>query len=484
MVGVGLETLCRITTGAISTPVNPTPTGPVDLPFAPTTRWHPEHSDITLAEGRVVAASDLSGLADVSEGAAGIGPRAMTDGNGKRFWRFEGDAFLNVASGLVSNSRDMSVFMVGRVPRHPTSWNRYFSIGNRAQGSQINTGNAPLESRIVGQSAGHLSSFGKNAYTAASGAEWMVPGAQMQVMGSVTSAAGSRLFMNERFVDVATPYANTGIVGGEIGRYAWSPGSSGNWGVFDLYEMVVFSPALTHTEGLSVSQTLMQAHGIVPVQNQLVLEGDSIMQGTDEVTPHLSAAALLTDPGASLVGPEWRVFNKATSGNQVSDLEIKRDTAHSWSQQILPGQNVLAFEIGRNDFAVGSQSAAQHYANVVTYLNTADKGVLQRGWTVRAMANIAGSPNHMPKITQYRDAIRSSAFLTDTASGTGQPFDGKVSVVSTDLITHNGEPVFLDVDDAANTTYYVGDSTHPGILGAQIRVTGGDTPEHGIAAGL
>ena len=248
--------------------------------------------------------------------------------------------------------------------------------------------------------------------------------------------------------------------------------------------MVVFSPALTQAEGLAVSQALMQAHGVVPVQNQLVLEGDSIMQGTDEVTPHLSAAALLTNPGAGFIGPEWRVLNKGTSGNQVSHLEVKRDTANSWSEQVLPGRNVLAFEIGRNDFASGGQSAAQHYANVVAYLNTTGVGVLQRGWEARVMANIAGSPNHMPNITAHRAALRSAAFQNDTTSGPGQAFDGQVSIVSTDLIEHGGGTVFFDAADAADVAYYVGDSTHPGVLGAEVRITGGTTPEYGVAVGL
>ncbi|SNR72018.1 SGNH/GDSL hydrolase family protein [Puniceibacterium sediminis] len=474
------------TPGASAPQITPPPpvAAPAQLPVAATARWHPGFSDVTTAQGRIVSASDLAGLAGLTEGGAGIGPREMTDGLGRKFWRFTGAEFLNVAAGLVCDTRNMSAFMVGRVPRHPASWNRYFSIGNVAQGSAVNTLNAPLESRSVSQSAGHISTFGKNAYTAASGAEWMVPGAQMQVIGTATEASGSRLFLNERFVDVAAAYNATGVSGAEIGRYAWSPGASGKWGIFDLYELVVFSPGLDQSDALAVSQALMQAHGISPVEHQLVLEGDSIMQGTDAVTEALSAAAILTDPGASHVPGNWRVINKGISGNQVSDLVIKRDTSNSWTEQLLPGRNVMAFEIGRNDFVSGGQSAAQHYANVVAYLNSASTGILQRGWSVRAMANIAGSPSNMPEITAHRAALRAAQFLTDTASGPGQAFADQVSIVSTDLIEQGGQSVFLTSDDAADTTYYAGDSTHPGPLGARLRVTGGDTPQYGVAAGL
>ena len=127
---------------------------------------------------------------------------------------------------------------------------------------------------------------------------------------------------------------------------------------------------------------------------------------------------------------------------------------------------------------------AQHYANVVAYLNMPVTGVLQRGWSVRAMANIASSSTLMPMVTAHRAALRNPQFLTDTASQPGGVFAGRVAVVATDLIEHAGARRFIDAAAAGYTAYYAGDSTHPGVLGARIRVTGGDTPQHGVAAGL
>ncbi len=457
-------------------PPPPPPVGPPALPFAPTTRWHPAHSNVITAQGRVVSAIDMQGQANVSEGAPGIGPKAMTDGLGQPFWRFEGAEFLNVAASLISDSRDITVLMVGRVPRHPASNNRYLSLGNRAQGSHVNTLGGPLGSRIYARSAGHLQSFGKIGYTAPVNAEWMVPGAQMQVIGAASSASGIRLMLNERFADVAVAYNRTGISGAEIGRYAWSPRRSGKWGIFDLYEMVVYAPGLSNADAQSVSAALMQQHNIAPVTNQLVLEGDSIMQGTGEVTPHLSAAAILTEPGSGRIPAGWRVINKGASGNRVADLVLKRDANHSWSDQTLPGRNVMAFEIGRNDWS--SFTAAEHYANVVAYLDTPASGVLQKGWEVRAMANIATAPGLMPQTTAYRTALRDPQFLADVGS------TGQVSIISTDLIEHAGQTRFETSAQAADIAYYAGDSTHPSLLGAEVRLTGGDTPQYGVTAGL
>lgn len=100
------------------------------------------------------------------------------------------------------------------------------------------------------------------------------------------------------------------------------------------------------------------------------------------------------------------------------------------------------------------------------------------------MANIAGSPALMPTIEAHRAALRDPQFLTDTLSENGQPYAGKVSIISTDLVEHDGAKRFIDSDDAINSSYYAGDSTHLGLLGAVVRVTGGDTPQYGVTAGL
>ncbi len=453
------------------------------LPVAPATRWHPGFSQVTVQDGRVVTATDLQGLAGVISVGAGLGPQALSDGQGRAFWRFAGGQALEVAAGLVCDTRAISVFMVARVPRHPASYNRYFSLGAQGQGSQVNTLGGALESRVISRSASFAQSFGKVASSAPSGAQWLVTGAQKQVIGAVCGAAGTRLSLNERSAAVAAAYKVTGVSGAEIGRYAWSPGAAGSWGVFDLYDMVVYDRTLTEAEAQAVSEAFMQAHDIVPITSQLVLEGDSITQGTGDVTDALSCAAVLTEPGTNHVPPGWRVCNLGTSGNKVADLVAKRDAVNGWAAQVLPGQNVMAFEVGRNDVAAGVSPAAL-YSGVVAYLNTASTGVLQRGWSVRAMANIASSPALMPQIEAQRSALRSAQFLSDTGAQAGGAFAGRVSTVSTDLIEHAGAQRFATSDAAADTAYYAGDSTHPSVLGAQVRVTGGDTPAYGVAAGL
>ncbi len=100
------------------------------------------------------------------------------------------------------------------------------------------------------------------------------------------------------------------------------------------------------------------------------------------------------------------------------------------------------------------------------------------------MANIAGPSGLMPTISEYRAALRDPGFLDAMAAGPGQPFDGNVSVVATDLIEVGGDRVFFDAADSSEALYYAGDRTHPTLVGSEIRLTGGDTPQHGVTAEL
>ena len=470
------------------TPPDPPATAP-PLPLTPTTRWHPDFSTVTLDGTQVVTASDLSGLADISA-PAGVGPTALTDALGRNFWRFEGSNYLEVADTLTLGSRDMAIFLVGRF-HQVENRTPVVSLGRVAAGNGTNTIRPALEVAINASSAPVPQTFSYPRNTSYPDMAKMVAGSQMQVVGMVgrsNAAGGSRLWMNTDRITVQQPYLVSGITGAEIGRYAFSPGAAGTWGRFDLYEMIIVDTAVSDTDGDALVADLMTTYGIVPVTNQLVLEGDSIMRGTGDVTSGLCANMVLTDPGAGLLGADWRVINVASSGAMVSKLNERRDATHGWATTPLPGQNVLAFELGRNDMLSGGQSPAQHYANVTSYLTddfgTSNQSILAQGWDVRVMVNIASASVLEPDIITYRAMLRDPAFGTDTQTHSGGTYTGQITVIDTDMITDAGDAIFATSSDAADTTYYAGDNTHPNITGCTLRVTGGDTPQNGIAYGL
>ena len=460
------------------------------LPVAARARWHPGFSAVTLSGDRVMAATDLAGLADVSADLA-TAPQAMTDGLGRAFWRFDGAQFLTVANTLTLSSRDMSVFFVGRFHR-VTIKAAVFALGSVAAGTASNISDAMLGARRNNGGMPMLQSAAKPSISAYPMPDMMVTGSQMQVAGMagrVTAAGGTGLWLNATRLNTTQHLDRPGVAGAEIGRYGYAPGAAGAWGVFDLYEMVVYDRGLTDAEGDALAAALMAHYQIPDIQNQLVLEGDSIMQGTDPVTPALSAGMVLSTPGAGHIGPDWRVVNLAQSGNETPDLIARRDAVLGWPGLMVPGRNVLAFEIGRNDLATtygGTPTSLR--ADVLSYLTGSVAGTTQsvfaHGWDIRVMANIASGPDFETPFTTWRAMLRDPSFASDTGTQAGGPHAGKLSIVATETITTGGDTVFATVADAQDLTYYVGDSTHPTIAGAALRVTGGDDPAKGVAHGL
>lgn len=468
---------------------NPDPT-PAVLPITVTARWHPAFSTTTLDGARIATATDLTGLADASA-PTGAGPIAMTDALGRPFWRFEGDSYLEISDALTLSTRAMSVFMVGRFHQIAIR-STVFSLGRSATGTAPNTILASFEAATDKNSVPLLRAYSYPRNASYPTPEKMVTGSQMQVVGMAGRAdadGGTTLWMNTDRITAPQPYSVTGVSGAEIGRYAHRPGASGTWGRFDLYEMIVVDNAVTDTDGDALVSDLMTAYGVIPITNQLVLDGDSIMQGTDPVTSGLRADMVLTDPGAGLIGPDWRVVNMASSGAQISKLLDRRDATLGWPAITVTGQNVLAVEIGRNDLSgSGAQNPVQHYANVVGYLTddfgTSAQSILGYGWTVRAMVNIGSAVSLEPDINAYRALIRDPAFAIDTQTGAGATYARQMQLVNTDQIMVGGATVFADAADASDTTYYAGDSTHPNATGCALRVSGGDTPVNGIAYGF
>jgi len=442
--------------------------GPAALPLTPAARWHPAWSTVATAGGRVTAASDLQGLAAVSEGAAGIGPRALTDAAGRAFWRFEGTEYLTVANSLVADQRAVAVFMVGRHHRAQTA--NFFGLGSVAGGTAgTNTLGTVLNTSTSSGIAPHLRgtniSAGGLADTALKAR--MVLGSQLQLLGVAsrpTAAGGQRLIVNEAVANVAQAgAAATGIAGAEIGRYPYAPGTSTNWGLFDLYEMVVFTRVLSDAEADAVAAALRDAWAIPAVAHQLVVEGDSITQGVGDIRSGESLGMLLGAPGASALPAGWRVINAGVSGAQTSNLVTRRDGAGGLaSNPLAGGRNVVAVQIGRNNLGLGGQTGQQVYDAIVALHRGGGTGWLDRGWEVRQAVNIAVSSSSETQNTALRGLLRAGQFLSDLQAAAGQPGAGKVGLVDLPLVTVAGSGTIFDtVADATDPMWYQGDATHP-----------------------
>lgn len=478
------NTALSIAIGGGDAPPSPGPgTQLTPLPTAPAARWHPAFSEVTLAGGKVTAASDLMGLAATTEGASGVGPIEMTDGLGRKFWRFEGAAYLNVATALSLASRSVGVFAVARIHKTQNACT-IFAAGNAAAGTTVNTNGAALDVYGASGAAPLPRCHSINAASDAVSKAKMVAGSQLQVIGALgrpTADGGGRLYINEESASVAQPFSTTGVLGAEIGRNAFSPGASGTWAMMDLYELVVFTSVLSNTEGDAIATALSDGWGIAPTVNQLVVEGDSITAGWPVTVSSGDGLAMkMTDPGVAGVVPAgWRVVNMGVSGNKIANLVARRDAANTIYGLALGGRNVVACQVGANNFSINT--AQQVYDAVVALISTTATGYLQRGWEVRQAINIATSNGTNNAVNSaVRTLLRDPAFKTDTLTGDGQMYAGKLEIFDLPGITAGSAGTIFDTQaDAADLTYYYSDGLHLNELGTLTMALGGNTPANG-----
>jgi hypothetical protein len=451
--------------------------------LAPACRWHPAFSSVTKSGATVTQASDLMGLADAAHASAG--PVEMVDGLGRKFWRFSGANFLDVAQSLVANARGIAVFMVVR--HHKQRTTNFFAQSYQSDSVTVaNTLGATLGVSTSSSLPSYLRGTNISASFNAAAKHKVLAGSQLQVIGvasRTTANGGQRLYVNNEVCAVPQSGSTlTGLKGGRIGGYLNANGTT-NW--FDLYEAAVWTGEIGDAAADVIAEALVSNWDIPAVTGQIVLEGDSITDGIAPLTSGENVGMLLTEPGSERVPRNVRVINAGVSGAQVSNLVGRRDAANGWPTNLLPGENVVAVQIGRNNFSTGGQTGAQCYSEIVSLLNNSaagTEGYLQRGWKVAQMVNIAMAASVQPKNVDLRALLRSAQFLTDTMSGPAQAYAGKVSRIELPLIAVAGDTKFNDEADAADTGMYDGDATHLKLVGNKIMTSGGDTPQHGYGA--
>lgn len=454
----------------VSPPAGASPTA---FALAPTVHYHPNSQAATLdGSNRVTACPDLRGLAALSGiafGGATVGPVQMTDGLGRKFWRFEGASYLLIANALNAlSARGVTVLCVMRHHRTLTgNWfsPRYSAYTDDATNTTY-SGGSTLRSVVTSTSAPLIFGAGISSASARH-----ITGSQMQVAGvasRTTANGGQRVYLNNDVASVAqsgvTAASCTGGVIGGIPAASNAVTASGN---FDLYEFALWKGELTNAQADAAAAAMVSNWSIPAVVNGLLLEGDSITQGTGAVTSGLNIAMRMTEPGGAFNVPSgWRVLNQGTSGNTIANVIARRDVANSAASLPVPGgRNVVLCQIGRND--IPSRTGAATYADIVALFNTTTTGFLQRGWEVREAVNIAVASSLETENNNLRAALRNTAqFRADTLSGSGQLYEGKTGIVDLPLWTVLGDTIFDTTTDAADTNWYAGDNTHPSLNGA------------------
>lgn len=461
---------------------------PIVLPTAPTVRYHPGFSMITVGgDGRVLSASDLMALAGATA-TAGNGPLQLTDALGRKYWRFSSAQWMTVANTLASqSSQSIAIFAVGRF--FGLSPGGIYSLGVNG----VNAGNTGgAMARIFGDGQGTAAvPYAATRTAGVSARAPLLVGCQMQVIGCVGRSTGNgnaRVYVNKNGVSSGGAPTSAGLIdGGEIGRYSSTPANS--YLSADIYEIVIYKGTLTDGQADAIAASLSDGYGIPALTHSVAIGGDSIGQGQGTAAV-ANIYGMLTEPGGTAALPmTTRVLCEAIPGSGFTKAAhlnptTRRDTAGSVfdaALQLSGDVPELLIQIGRNDWSntPGSEAASADstYASLVAYLNTASTGVLQRGWRVVYGVNIVAQGLQVGN-DAYRTRIRAAQFLTDCLAGSGDAYDGRLVRADLAAITVGGATLFNNGLDWQSATYFQ-DGTHPTTLGNQMMLTGGDTPANG-----
>lgn len=539
-IGIGIGLSLSFGGGGGSAPV----AGASATTFAttPAIHYHPNSQSggggYTKSGDQVTACPSLGSLAAAMSGLQGtsgavVGPLEMTDALGRKFWRFNGSqaALIDQTLTAVAN-RGITTVMVARVHHHANTQElfrpRWSAYTNDTTNTAANASIFYMRAVVTANSAPFLQGQAPIPTTVdAANAHKFVPGAQLQVMGvasrtdaTIGAGLGQRIYMNGQAMSGGQMTTSvTGYVGGVIGGSAGS-GNQANVTlaantIFDLYEFACWTGEVSTVNADANQAAAVANFAISDVDQQLVLEGDSITFGIAtglSVSPANGGGvgSVLSAPGAGYLPATCRLINLASSGALIATAVTRRDGTNSIfsAAGVIPGgtsKNKIALHMGRNDAIVSGPAStgvpATMYSSIVALWNTVTTGYLQRGWSGVQVGNIAssataitGSPPDDPTTLQARiEALRAlmftgtamnSTFKTDTLTNTGQTYEGLLSVIPVHEITVSGNSAFLTSTDAADTAagYYDTDATHLRVAGAELMASGGDNAPYGYGA--
>lgn len=497
-------------------------------PLAATVHYHApsQNSAITVdGNNRVTAVPDLRGLAaavGVEPGGTMRGPVRMVDAEGRPFWRWRDNEALFISNALqIASARGYGVFFVGRMLKHRNAAS-FFSPRYRtysSDASNVSAATAEVFPRALFGTAAGANGVPtlQNAYANDATNGWqMVPGSQLCVWGGLTrlnGQGGQRLYVNNVVsTQPQSTVTTTNLIGGVIGATPAAGNSisvlaANGGGYIDLYEFALFNRVLSDAEGDAIVAAMVANWGIQTITRQAGLDGDSIFDGIPTALPTNpqpggNIGALLAQPGRVGFPPNVRVINLGSSGAQIANLNTRKNSTQSlWRRTLAggPANNIAVIQIGRNDMVMGGLTGAQHYANVVNYFNnatTGQEGLLQLGWRVFLVSNIATtSPTGQARIEAFRALIMdpvtllpTAQFLADCNAGPGQPFEGRLHILPWSEIRQGGVTRFKTAADAsdwgAGEKAFDEDGTHLVTEGNELCVTGGDNPAHGLLSVL
>lgn len=461
-------------------------------PIAPIVQYHAGFGvTASGSPSRVTTIVDQKGLANGTAGAGGSslgGPLYVNEPYGllRPLMRWEGNNYLNGAVTAVFDQRAYWMIAVIRMPKGLDGLH-FFSAGQADGATAVNTVGPLLSTNGTGSTPMPYMKMSNILTSTVGSSENTIIHAGVQVVGVFCNATRQRGYVNANGVNVALGSTSlTGIQGFEIGRFSFSPGTktdanynAGPWFQGDVYEFMLGTGTLSDAQAdAQMAAALANWSDIVALTDDVVLAGDSIVNGTTSV-PSVSPAARMTEPGHPLaLRRSTRVVNVSRSGYETTNLITGRDQANSMgTAPPLSGGRWIGFQIGRNDVALSARTAAQIYTNDVALINTVTVGLQQRGIKTLAYAPLAVSIGAHETVLSALTTLLAdiTTFRTDTGTTSAN-----LQFANPRSITLSGQTLFANSTDAGNATYYNG-GLHLTSTGYNAEVYGADTPANGWA---
>lgn len=483
---------------------------------------------IADGDGRLLSCPDRMGLAQLLSIAGVTAPKVMLDRLGRKFLRFNGSdaaAIDNALNGVAN--RGYAILAVIRVPHQRGTTQivnpRFAAYTSPTVNTAANSSIGYMRGTVTSLSAQFLQAGNPAATANLTDCYKVVPHSGMQVLAIASRTntnGGTRLYQNNDTCDVGQQTSTvTGYIGALIGALPGASNSeavntgTGANNVFDLYELAFWKGEIANGSFDPMVAAAVTNFNIGQLDTNYVLQGTSLTDGIPTVlgvSPAWSGSVstALTEPGAEQVGANVRVISIAASGSTILDAIARRDATNSVFDRAKypggPSKNILALEVGRNDMGLRNLTSAAFYSELVPLINTATTGYLQRGWAVRsvghiATSNVATTGNSPPEENTLQLRIEgarakifnggagiNTTFQSDVQAGSGQAYDGLVTVIPSHIITVGGDMKFLTAVDAQDTAsgYYDSDLTHLTAAGHELMASGGDTPQYSLGAGI
>lgn len=394
----------------------------VSAPPLPTTNLFARYiatQGVTATGGVITQWSDVSGNGNHATAVSG-GPLVRADYVGRPIVRFAGAQELILAASHVFSATGVAIFMAGRF-----YGGTFFGLtGYGGSSGNLRNPGTPNEFLSVSQ---HLA---------------ILPRSNPMLLGVDDTDTDTTGYSNYE-TNATGAHVTFGLpTGAELGAI-----NNGSFGVMDANEIVIYENGPPPITGIRAYFNAKYGYSGSDYTKNVVFEGDSITAGSG-LAEALGYPIQFMRPAVA----DWRQFVAGVSGSTIATMTARASGTDAWFKSGAT-RNVLLVLIGRND--VVADVASVVYSNLITYIQAR----VTAGWEVWSATCIASGVSLQPTLDSLNALIRGTPM-----GGTGPGIIADAG--ATKVVDFGAQPHFQTSTDAANTSYYQGDSTHPNATGA------------------